>query len=234
MSYRFWFGFAVVFMFAFSADAAPSVRVLGGGTGVQTGSGTQQVRAANLNTEKKASGNLVRPASVRTIGATSVRPVAANAGKVNTGTSGASNVNRLSVGKYLHQAGVNNGVVKPVAVVEGAGVGVDAVSNLIERVDGLELKLNNKQDAFSLGDGLYMENGELGVDLGIADLIDQIDTLEQQMATKADVANYYTKSEVLNLLSQQSSETVDTIYDAGDNTRKYVSIVDNFDMGIFN
>lgn len=113
--------------------AAPSVKRLGGGS-IYTGtsSATAAKTAAKANSTRTAG----RTASIRTIGM---------GGKINSTAGATNNANtaRLSVGKYLHTAGVNAGIIKPVSSGTPSGSALDALSL---RVDELESQMTTKVD----------------------------------------------------------------------------------------
>ena len=237
MLYRFWFVFAVLGVFTFGASAAPSVRVLGAKTNTTT-SGTQSVgtatpvRATTLSIGKGGT-NLTRPASVRSIGSVSaIKPAAANLNK-GSGNTGLNNVNRLSVGKYLHQTGVASGTIKPVVSAETAGNVNDTITELTESIEDLKLKLNDKQDNLTFGDGLYIdENGDLSVDADLVGLADAMDTYKDEVvAAAAAAAESAAATTTYNTLI--TYKPVNTVYDAADGKRKYISIVNTFDEDVF-
>lgn len=214
---------AFVAIFAVGAHAAPSVRMLG--TNAATGNTNYiPAKTASTTTLKTTPASNLRPSSLRGVG--TVRQLTGTTTKAT-----ATPVNRLSVGKYLHDAGTATGVIKPINSVETAQYS-NRVSELVDKINALELDLSKKQDSLEIGDGLYVENNTLNVTPEISDLIDKIDALQITLAAKADADNYYTKEETAQLLQQQITEESDTIYDASAGERKYVGIVDTFDISV--
>lgn len=114
------------------AFAAPSVKKLGG---ANTYKGT--VSAASAKTGK-ISKTVGRPASAKTMNAKPTSIV-----KHATAIGNSPNTSRLSVGKYLHNAGVNAGIIKKWDTnVQTA----TATSDLSIRMDDLENQINDKAD----------------------------------------------------------------------------------------
>ena len=257
--------------FAFNAGAAPSVRVLGTNTGSNATSGNTNVllpKASNSSATSTYSslsrlGTGARPSSIRTIGTSNLKPVTVTkvAQPASSVTSGSANVsgntlnrssvNRLSVGKYLHDAGSESGAIKPIDSVKTVETS-NRVSDLIDRINELQAKMDNKQEMFTVGDGLVMEeteNGQpsvLSVTPDITGLIDTIDSLSAQIDTKADAddyydkeyidTNYYTQTEVNSIIDPKamaSGEQQKKVYDKETGKWEYITMVDNFSPDIF-
>lgn len=113
------------------AFAAPSVKRLGG---ANTYKGTVSAASAKSGMVARTAG---RSASARTLS----QKKAATVKSVSTG--GASNAARLSVGKYLHNAGVNAGLINKTTTIAPSTA---SVNELILRMDGLESQINDKAD----------------------------------------------------------------------------------------
>lgn len=127
------------------ASAAPIVKKLGGGA-VYKGTDSA-ITAKTVSSDDMAGANVAR--SGRSTGA--IKP--ATVGK----SVATPNTSRLSLGKYLHNAGVTTGAIKKVSEMAGgtgtgtgsAGVAVDvdaintSITSLNGRVDAVETGLNN-------------------------------------------------------------------------------------------
>lgn len=129
--------------------AAPSVKMLGGGNTLPGVSKTTVVRS---NSAQNPSSNNVRVSSVRT-----VKPIATKSVQNDKAVSGA-NVSRLSVGQYLHNAGVNTGKIKPI------NTSGSSISNTeIDRLDEEIVQLNAK--VTELTNQLTELNNRMGVEV---------------------------------------------------------------------
>lgn len=201
-----------------NAVAAPTVKRLGMAS---TSSG-----GANVTPGKAVStSNLPRASSVRST-ATSAKPVTITK-NVSSNNSDNVTTSRLAVGKYLHNKGVESGVIKP--ATSSAEIQSDDITNLTNRVVQLENKIDEKQQELSAGDGIIIENDVISVDSSINELPNKVDEIADQLD-----ADYYTKTEVNQLIEAQEIESTDTIYDSETGERIYVSIVDDFDKNILN
>ena len=89
-----------------SGWSAPSVKMLGGGNML---SGTSKAVSVKNNVQKTDS-DVVRTGSIRTVKPVSAKTVSDNKSVNDVNTA------RLSVGKYLHSAGVKEGKIKPINV----------------------------------------------------------------------------------------------------------------------
>lgn len=163
--------------FLSDAVAAPSVKRLGG---MNTYTGTSDaVSAKSGNITKTNSGS--RSSSVRTNRLTNTK------GTVSTKTTASNakaNTSRLSVGQYLHSAGVNAGKIKPVS--SGSSVTPSEVSDLTLRIENLE---NNKADK-----GDYYTKDEIDN----KNYLTQTD-VENTYVTKTEIQNnYYTTEQITN------------------------------------
>ena len=221
--------FVVAFLSAIvcSANAAPSVKVLGtkksGGNGANT--------TLNLNSQSaKKSVPVSRLGSVKSSNLSNLKPV----NKVATTSvgSGGSATNRLSIGKYIH---AGNGVVK--TNVPNVATSSDDFLSLKDKVQQLEAEVALKQNTLQAGDGVVIEDNVLSLSQDVNGLVADVNSLKTQMDGKADLLNvtnnYYTKSEVTDLLSAHGLGDNNTVYDAGHGVRNYVTFVDVFDEGIF-
>ena len=229
--------------FAHTAWAVPAVKRLGVAN-------NNYVQNNNVATPKNASlnsSNLSRTSSIRTLG-TAVKP--ANVAKpTKTADKSGANIDdrRLTVGKYIHTSGVNSGYIKPIGNTTEPQVSSDDFVNLTDRVIQLE---KTKQDNLSAGGGIEIENNVISVSTEIQELPDAVADINEQLNEKVDIANitsnYYTKDEVYtknetqqfvtqhvqNVVENITGQDVDTIYDAADGERKYVSIVDEFNPDV--
>lgn len=115
-----------------SATAAPSVKMLGG-NGVLPGTGKAAV--VKMEPQKSESG-IARTGSVRTIRGINSKTVA------NNNSVSEVNTSRLSVGKYLHQAGYDAGKIKPINTISNTEVSVE-VGEISQKVDNLETQVTN-------------------------------------------------------------------------------------------
>lgn len=123
------------------AYSAPSVKKLGGMNSVAGIGGVASVKSDALNNVRSASVRAVKPLN-------NAKPVITT--KANNSGSAIDNVNtaRLSVGKYLHNAGTNAGLIKPVTtsntVINNSGYEEygNQVTNLTNRIEILENNSN--------------------------------------------------------------------------------------------
>lgn len=169
--------------FLSTAIAAPSVKRLGGmntyagtsgavsaktgkvGIGVKTNSGSRMSSVSQyeslINTKKAVS--------------------------VKNATSGTdSESSRLSVGQYLHNAGVVSGKIKPISGSSGSSITPSDVSDLTLRITNLE---NNKADK-----GDYYTKDEIDA----SNYLTQTD-VENNYVTKTEIENNYaTTTEIQN------------------------------------
>lgn len=131
-----------------TASAAPTVKKLGGSNGhLQSGAAvsvTSAPRLGNATTSSvsTASVGVPRTSSLRL--GTSAKPVSVTKSGTATKATAAVNAvdaNRLSIGKYIHDSGVNSGYIKPVSGVSQAESTSADVVSLMDRVADLESKL---------------------------------------------------------------------------------------------
>ena len=123
------------------AYSAPSVKKLGGMNSVAGIGGVASVKSDALNNVRSASVRAVKPLN-------NAKPVITT--KANNSGGAVDNVNtaRLSVGKYLHNAGTNAGLIKPVTtsntVINNSGYEEygNQVTNLTNRIEILENNSN--------------------------------------------------------------------------------------------
>lgn len=132
--------------------AAPSVKMLGGnsllGSGKVTATKTNNVQNAGLDNGRVSSVRTVRPVSVKSV-------------PDNKSVKDA-NVARLSVGQYLHNAGVNAGKIKQI------NTSGSSISNTeIDRLDEEIVQLNAK--VTELTNQLTELNNRIGVDVAEKD-----------------------------------------------------------------
>ena len=203
-----------------NAVAAPTIKRLGAANAY---SGTTNVVPSKATTSQ----NLSRASSVRsnkTIGkaATVTKNVSENKNDAVT-------TQRLTVGKYLHNKGVNSGVIKQTG--SSPETQSDDLVNLTDRVVQLENKIDEKQQELTAGDGIVIENDVISVDSSLTELPDK---LEDKVDATYLSDYYYTKTEVDQAIENQEIQSNDTIYDAATGERTYVSVVDVFDTDILN
>jgi len=123
------------------AYSAPSVKKLGGMNSVAGIGGVASVKSDALNNVRSASVRAVKPLN-------NAKPVITT--KANNSGGAVDNVNtaRLSVGKYLHNAGTSAGLIKPVTtsntVINNSGYEEygNQVTNLTNRIEILENNSN--------------------------------------------------------------------------------------------
>ena len=222
---------AVLSAFVCSANAAPSVKVLG----------TKKSGNGNSNTALKLDSQTLnksvpgaRLGSVKVSNLQKAKPVTMN----KSVASGKNTIgdNRLSIGKYIHSVGVQSNVIKP-ATQSAPAASSDDFLNLQDRVQRVETELSMKQNALQAGDGVVIEDNVLSLSQDVNDFVADVNSLKTQMDDKADLLNvtnnYYTKSEVTDLLSAHGLGSDNTVYDAGQGVHSYVTFVDVFDEGIF-
>lgn len=128
--------------FLSDAVAAPSVKRLGG-TNAYLGV-NNAVSAKSGVSASKATDAVARTSSNRSNRLTSVKTVPV----VKTiSSSGVSDTSRLSVGKYLHNAGQNAGIIKPVSGSTVNPAAAETVEELTGRVEVLEGKIETKAES---------------------------------------------------------------------------------------
>lgn len=201
-------------------------------------------KSTNVVSKNSNGANVSRAASLRSNVNTSKPVTISKTVSENKDSYTNATTSRLTVGKYLHNKGVNSGVIKP--TVSSASSQSDEIINLTDRVVQLENKIDTKQNELFVGDGIIIENDVISVDPSVQNLPDKVDTITEQLDEKVDVenlsTNYYTKSEVQNVVNQEIQNAInegniknnDTVYDVGSGERKYVSIVDSFNKEILN
>ena len=220
------------------ACAAPSVRLLGTNTAQLSGkSVTPTNTIPSQGATSSARVGTIRPKSVSSVTTSGVNRVI----KPSTVSSDES---RLSIGKYIHNAGVTSGVIQPAGAAaspsSGATVASSEFISLVDRVSDLEGEIETKQDIFEAGNGLIMENGVIDIESAIYNLPEQVADLQTQIDNKTSAESlvetlsdyYYTKDEISDVLDEEIGSDINTIYDTATGERKYVSIVDTFDDDI--
>lgn len=136
-----------------SALAAPSVKMLGGGNSLPGIAKNTVVR--NSSNQTSASSG-VRVSSVR-----AAKPISAKIAQDNKTVSDV-NVARLSVGKYLHNAGVNSGKIKPINT-SGSSVSNTDIDELNEQINQLNTQVTE------LSNQLTELNNRIGLDVAEKD-----------------------------------------------------------------
>lgn len=149
--------------FLSTAIAAPSVKRLGGMNAYAGTSGAVSAKTGKIGTSVKTNSGS-RLSSVRTNRLTN------KTSSVKSATSEtAANTARLSVGQYLHNAGVVSGKIKPISGSSGSSITPSEISDLTLRIENLE---NNKADK---------------------------NDIENNYVTKSEIQNnYYTTEEITN------------------------------------
>lgn len=214
---------AVLSAIVYSANAAPSVKVLGTKkSGNSNNNAALKLDSQTLN--KSVPG--ARLGSVKVSNLQKAKPVTMN----KSVASGKNTVgdNRLSIGKYIHSVGVQNNVIKP-ATQPAPAASSDDFLNLQDRVQRVETELSMKQDALRAGDGVVIEDGVLSLSQDVDGLVSDVTSLQEQMG------NVYTKSEITNLLDSHGVGEGNTVYDANRGERKYVTFLfeEDFSESIF-
>ena len=131
--------------FISTAFAAPTVKKLGASNGrLQSGASVSVTSAPRLenSTASTASVGVPRSSSLRL--GTSAKPVMvtkSGAATKATAAINAADANRLSIGKYIHDSGVNSGYIKPVSSVSQAESTSADIVSLTDRIADLENKL---------------------------------------------------------------------------------------------
>lgn len=149
--------------FLSTAIAAPSVKRLGGKNTYTGATSAVSAKTGKIGTSVKTNSGS-RLSSVRTNRLTN------KTSSVKSATSEtAANTSRLSVGQYLHNAGVVSGKIKPISGSSGSSITPSEISDLTVRVENLE---NNKADK---------------------------NDIENNYVTKSEIQNnYYTTEEITN------------------------------------
>lgn len=210
----------------FSASAVPSVKVLGTKKSGANDSTTLKLDSQAAKVNKPVS----RLGSVKSVGTQKVMPVSVSKA-TQTGKNNITD-NRLSIGKYIHSAGVQSNVIKP-AVSNGAAPSSDDFLNLKDKVQKLETEVALKQDALQAGDGIVIEGGVLSLSQDVDGLADSVDSLQKQLDDVAN--NYYTKTELTQILDEHGVGSGHVVWDADDKEYKYVTFLtaEDFSDSIF-
>lgn len=126
--------------FLSTAIAAPSVKRLGGKNTYAGTTSAVSAKIGRVGTNVKANSGS-RLSSVRTNRLTN------KTSSVKSATSEtAANTARLSVGQYLHNAGVVSGKIKPISGSSGSSITPSEISDLTVRVENLEINKADKND----------------------------------------------------------------------------------------
>jgi hypothetical protein len=125
--------------FLSTAIAAPSVKRLGGKNTYTGATSAVSAKTGKIGTSVKTNSGS-RLSSVRTNRLINTNKTSS----VKSSTSGiAANTSRLSVGQYLHNAGVVSGKIKPIS---GSSITPSEISDLTVRVENLEINKADKND----------------------------------------------------------------------------------------
>jgi len=149
---------ALCLVFVPDSFAVPSVRKLGAAN-VYTGTANASLAKSGLTGKVSSTGN--RVSSVRALGLNTVKP--ATVANVQQ-KQGNTDVSRLSVGKYLHSAGVNAGIIKPIG---STTVNNTELDDLSIRIDAVENNITNN----------YYDKQEID---------DKIDTARQEIVAQTN------------------------------------------------
>ncbi len=201
------------------AFAAPSVRMLGTNT-ARVGSGATVVKAPTTSAQPATQRlGTIRPKNIGT-----VAPVTVNKVVTPTVSATSGDESRLSLGKYIHAAGVASGAISQPGTGAVPGTTSSDFVNLVDRVSNLETSVESKQPALSAGTGLSLDNNTIVLDEDIASLPNQVNEMQNAIEN-----NYYTKTEVETLV--ENSGGTDVVYISEDGVRTYdnVIIADQFD-----
>lgn len=130
---------------AVDAGAVPSVKRLGVGNSY---SGISNATIAKKTSSSNNSGGVVRSASIRTTGLN--KPKSVTAGNLAETKNTAPDAARLSVGKYLHNAGEKAGKIKPIGSssptnTEIADIKTDIENNYYTKSE-IDAAINNYKD----------------------------------------------------------------------------------------
>lgn len=125
-------------VFAQDGFAASSVKRFGTGN-IYTGTSSAVTAKSDVKVIKSG-GTTGRASSVRTIGTGKIKPATIK----TTNSTGNTNTARLSVGKYLHSAGANRGIIKPVNNNSSGNSGLDGDYYTKSEIDATinEIKTN--------------------------------------------------------------------------------------------
>lgn len=201
------------------AFAAPSVRMLGTNT-ARVGSGATVVKAPTTSAQPATQRlGTIRPKNIGTVAPVTVNKVVAPTVSATSGDE-----SRLSLGKYIHAAGVASGTISQSGTGAVPGTTSSDFVNLVDRVSNLETSVESKQPALSAGTGLSLDNNTIVLDEDIASLPNQVNEMQNTIEN-----NYYTKTEVETLV--ENSGGTDVVYISEDGVRTYdnVVIADQFD-----
>ena len=110
--------------------AAPSVKILGG----NSLPGMGKVMTVKNDNVPNVGSNSVRASSVRAVKSANIKPVSDNKAAKDV------NVSRLSVGQYLHNAGVNTGKIKPINT-SGSSVSNTELNSLDGKINQLDVQV---------------------------------------------------------------------------------------------
>ena len=172
------------------ANAAPSVRMLG------TNSARIGTNATVVKSESDTAAPTQRLGTIRSKTVNSVAPVTVN--KVATPSVAAdSDANsRLSLGKYIHSAGLSTGPIN-------AGVASGDFVALSDQVRDLK---DSKQDVISVGDGLEKSGATISLS---SETVASLD-LANSAVQPGDLNNYYTKEEIGSMISGLDVENLNS------------------------
>lgn len=152
--------------FLSDAVAAPSVKRLGG---AKTYVGTDKAVSAKSGVSTKTAIAGERTSTIQTNRSKTAETVSGV-----KSVSGFSDTSRLSVGKYLHNAGVSAGIIKPIS---GSVVTPSEVSSLTNRIEYLETGLNNVSNTVS------------ELDATVSVLSEKIAAVEEAASSEKEFAN---------------------------------------------
>jgi len=192
--------------FVGTAVSAPTVKKLGVSSNYLQSGGTVATPKAAVSAGNTTS---ARAPSLR-LGTPTVKPVTIN--KVNTVTDTTpsvgtvdTNANRLSIGKYIHTAGVNTGYIKQASAAAEAKAQNDDIIELFERVAKLE---REKQDVLTAGTGLTItDNNEISI---LGELEQQINNIDNSVQNIQTNPIHIYNSDTQEMTPASTVEIVDT------------------------
>lgn len=187
--------------FLSTAIAAPSVKRLGGKNTYTGATSAVSAKTGKIGTSVKANSGS-RLSSVRTNRLTN------KTSSIKSATSEtAANTARLSVGQYLHNAGVVSGKIKPISGSSGSSITPSEISDLTVRVENLEINKADKNDI----ENNYVTKNEIQ---------------NNYYTTEEITNNYATKTEVNNVSDTVSG--IDERLTAVENSSSGANTVDDW------
>ena len=223
-------GLVFVGVFVAPSYGAPTVKRLGMGN---SGSNVQSNTLATPKAATKATtSNTQRAPSVRLVGSSArIAPKVAGAPttlNAKAKTTGVADTERL--------AAIGKNLIRTKSMTQQSNVQPSSVENsdLLRRVENLENKMGEKQDALEAGNGIEFDGNIIGLTEEMAALPEKVTQIDEQISDlndKVDIANlssnyytigqtqeyleenYYTKAYVDQIVSQLSGANVVSQFD---------------------